>query len=135
MAQKRICMMCGEEYEFCSHCNDFDPFESWKYLYHDEKCREIGHIWYAYRGDEISKEEAKKGMSEIKPNIDNVLQHTSIAANEIREIFDIKDFQPKKTEVAQNIKKEKKTPVDVEGEGTTTEKKTSVERRVRNNKK
>lgn len=90
MAHERKCMMCGTEYKYCSHCNDFDPTESWKYLYHDKKCRAIANIWYAYRGNEISKEDAKARMSEFKPNIDDVLKYTSIAANEIRDIFGIK---------------------------------------------
>lgn len=89
MAHERKCMMCGTEYKYCSHCNDFDPTESWKYLYHDKKCKAIANIWYAYRGNEISKEEAKARMSEYKPNIDAVLKYTSIAANEIRDIFDV----------------------------------------------
>ena len=102
MAHERKCMMCGEQYSYCSHCNSFDPKETWKYLYHDKTCMEISNIWYAYRGKEISKEEAREKMSALKPNIDNVLKYTSIAAREIREIFDV----PEKNEVAEETKVE-----------------------------
>ena len=97
---ERHCMMCGKLYEYCSHCNDFNPNEMWKYLYHDEKCQSIGHIWYAYRGNEITKEEAKEQMSQYKPNIDEVLKYTSIAAKEIRDIFGIVE-EEKTEEVAE----------------------------------
>lgn len=99
MANKRYerhCLCCGRVYEYCSHCNDFDPTESWKYLYHDKNCMAIANIWYAYRGNEISKEEAKEQMSQYKPNIDEVLKYTSIAAKEIRDIFGV--VEEEKTE-------------------------------------
>ena len=100
--KNRTCMMCGAQYKFCSHCNDFDPSESWKYLYHDQKCKDLGQIWYAYRGNEITKEQAKKRMEKIKPNIDDVLKYTSIAANEIKEIFGSKE------EIVEEIAEDKK---------------------------
>ena len=56
----------------------------------------IANIWYAYRGNEISKEEAKEQMSQYKPNIDEVLKYTSIAAKEIRDIFGV--VEEEKTE-------------------------------------
>ena len=87
MAKERTCMMCGRHYQFCRHCKEYEHEPRWKYLYHDEKCKAIGDLWYAYRGNEISKSEAKKAMSAFKPNINDVLRYTSIAANEIREIF------------------------------------------------
>lgn len=59
MSHERKCLMCGKSYRYCSHCNDFDPTETWKYLYHDKKCMDIANIWYAYRGKEISQEKAK----------------------------------------------------------------------------
>ena len=90
MAKKRICVMCGKEYEWCIHCTSSKPEEAWKFMYHDEKCMDIGNIWYAYRGKEIPKEEARIKLSQIKPNIDDVLKYHSIAANEIRDIFGIK---------------------------------------------
>jgi len=108
---ERTCMCCGKKYEYCSHCNDFDPTETWKYLYHDKKCMGIAEVWYAYRGKEITKEEAKARMSEFKPNIDDVLKYNSIAAKEIREIFDIKEVdentQPENNELVNRGHEEK----------------------------
>jgi len=92
MARTRICMICGRNYEFCHHCKEFQKEPGWKYLYHDEKCKKIGDLWYAYRGKEISKEEARKLMGNLKPNINDALKYTgTIASNEIREIFDVKE--------------------------------------------
>ena len=88
MRNERICLMCGTHYSFCPHCKESKPEEMWRFLYHDGKCLALSEIWYAYRGNEISKQEAKRRMSKLKPNIDDVLNYTSTAAREIREIFD-----------------------------------------------
>ena len=89
MRNERICLMCGTHYSFCPHCKESKPDEMWRFLYHDRKCLELSDLWHAYRGNEISKKEAQRKMSELKPNIDDVLKYTSGAAREIREIFDI----------------------------------------------
>jgi len=95
MAKERTCMICGRHYKFCHHCKEFELEPKWKYLYHDEKCKQIGDIWYAFRGNEISKEDARKALSKLTPNIDAALKYTGTAAsNEIRAIFDV-DVTPK----------------------------------------
>ena len=112
MAKERVCMMCGRHYKFCKHCREYEHEPGWKYLYHDEKCKAIGDLWYAYRGNEISKAEAKKAMSTFKPNIDDVLKYTTIAANEIREIFDVKEDSvvEEKTQEAADVQEIKDIP-------------------------
>lgn len=94
MAHERNCMMCGTEYKYCSHCDEYNSNETWRYLYHDENCKAIGEIWYAYRGNEITKEQAKEKMGEYPENIAKILKHHSIAANEIRDIFGVKLEEP-----------------------------------------
>lgn len=112
MAKERTCMICGRHYKFCHHCKEFELEPKWKYLYHDEKCKQIGDIWYAYRGDEISKEDARKALSKLTPNIDAALKYTgTIASNEIRAIFDV-DVTPKDdTSVKTDIVEENKPEV------------------------
>ena len=90
MAEKeKKCFICGKTYTYCPHCKDANPEESWKILFHDDKCRDISRIWYAYRGKEISKEEAKESMGVLKPNIDDALNYDSVPAKEIQEIFGV----------------------------------------------
>lgn len=114
MAHERTCMMCGEKYKYCSHCDEYNSNETWRYLYHDKNCMAIGNIWYAYRGKEITKEQAKKQMNEYKENLEKIFKHHSIAANEIRDIFGIKLEEPK--EVEENIEKPVEKNVEVKKE-------------------
>lgn len=88
--QERQCICCGQVYKFCTHCHDFDPTELWRYLYHDEICMKINEIRRAYLGKEISKEDARKQMEKLVPNINIVLESNSAISETVKEIFDIK---------------------------------------------
>ena len=91
MENDRTCLMCGTKYQYCPHCKEYDSTETWKFLFHDKKCLAISEIWYAYRGKEITKEEARERMKEYPDTLEMIFKNTSIAAKEIREIFDVHD--------------------------------------------
>ena len=95
MAEKRKCFMCGKEYEFCPNCADKGNEEPWKFLYHDVKCMQVSKIWYAYRGHEISKDEAKTQMDEYPDVIAMILKNDSIPAKEIKDIYGVKEPEVK----------------------------------------
>lgn len=127
----RICFICGKEYRWCPNCREYDSNETYKYLFHDEKCAEISKIWYAYRGDEISKEEAKRRMSKIKPNIDDALLYTSVAANEIKEIFKVEE----KLQEPKVVNKVEERPVEKPVEVAVEEKPAPKKSETRSRKK
>lgn len=99
MKKERKCFMCGSHYEWCNTCHDFDPTETWKYLYHDENCLEISRIWYAYRGNEISKAEARKQMDQFPENIAMILEYDSVPAKEIKEIYGVSKKEEPQIEI------------------------------------
>ena len=94
MSQERKCFACGLRYRWCNTCHDYDPKESWKYLYHDKDCLEISRIWYAYRGNEITKEEAKRRMDQYPETIEMILINDSVMANEIKDIYKTEVYVP-----------------------------------------
>ena len=94
MAEKRKCFMCGTEYEYCSNCADGRD-KPWKFLYHDENCLAVSNIWYAYRGHEISKEEAKTQMDEYPEAVAKILKNDSTPAKEIKDIYGVKEPEKK----------------------------------------
>ena len=59
---RRICTVCGKEYEFCPDCREYALQPSWKNIYHDENCREIAHILTAV-GRTITAEEAREKIA------------------------------------------------------------------------
>lgn len=111
MANERTCMICGTEYKYCSHCREYDSTKMWMYLYHDEKCKAIGETLYAYRGKEITKEEAREAMLKCTPNIDDAIKYPSLVASEIRNILDVSN-EEKVEEVVNKNKPVEKPVVD-----------------------
>ena len=91
MRDERTCIVCGKKYSYCPHCKSNQASEQWRYLFHDEKCMDIANTLYAYRGSEITKDEARKRMEKNSPNIDDALKYNSLTANSIKDIFGIKE--------------------------------------------
>ena len=97
MAHERICGICGTEYRYCAHCNEFNSNETWRYMYHDENCRAIANIYHAYQGNEISKEEAKERMSKYPENLKKIFDYNAtVVSKTIRSIFDIPEDEQEK---------------------------------------
>lgn len=109
MAKLRTCMLCGTQKEYCPTCPGFNSDETWRILFHDENCLAISKVWYAYRGGEITKDEAKEQMNKYPESLEKIFKYTSLAAKEIRAIFDIPEEEPEKEEVPVEEKQEAKT--------------------------
>ena len=90
MAHKRKCMICGKEYEYCGQgCADYNADEPWRYLFHNEQCRDIYDVWQSYRGKQMQKSEAANILGAI--DLKEVLNSGSVVVNDIKEILDIKE--------------------------------------------
>ena len=88
MAEIRKCIICGKIYEYCIHCGDAKQDETWRYLYHDAKCMDIAKLWYAYKGNEISRKDAVNLMSRDSDRMATILANDSIPAKAIKEMYD-----------------------------------------------
>ena len=55
----RNCIVCGQEYEYCSNCKRHASLPAWMAIYHDENCRNIMNIATEYMAGNITKAEAK----------------------------------------------------------------------------
>ena len=109
MAEIRKCFICGQSYEYCPNCNN--AAEPWKFLYDTEECVEVAEVWYAYRGKEITKEEAKAKLDKHPSIIALVLKNDSTPANEIQEIYGVEIVKKIEPEVVEETTEEK--PVEV----------------------
>lgn len=84
----RKCIICGERYVYCPTCRDSRPDEPWRNIYDSEDCMAVANIWYAYRGKEISKEDAKKKIEQYPAVLEKVFKLSTVAAIEIKAICD-----------------------------------------------
>lgn len=86
----RKCIICGTRYAFCYNCRDNrdDVNHPWHNIYDSEECMNIANTWYAYRGNEVSKKDAKILIERYPNALQKIFCLDTVAANEIKEICD-----------------------------------------------
>ena len=104
---KRICTVCGKEYNFCSDCRQYALQPAWKNIYHDENCMEIAHVLVGVTGS-ISMEEAKERL--LKCDLSKKDTFNEIWRKPLEELLD--SFA--KEENKKNFEDEKKVEESIE---------------------
>lgn len=69
MANRRKCIVCKSEYEYCGHCDSNKKINTWKNNYCSENCRDLFKIVTDYIGNIIDIKTAKERLSDINLNI------------------------------------------------------------------
>lgn len=62
MAKNRTCLVCGAKYKYCNTCGEYNPNETWRFLFDDEKCYDIYKIWQQYHSNELSAKGLKNSL-------------------------------------------------------------------------
>lgn len=106
-AKDRTCFCCGKTYQYCPQCKEYDPTETWKFLVHSQKCLDVYNVWQAYRGKEMTKEEAANVLKAL--NVDEILKANTPVVPVLKEILDIKDITPVIEKTEEVEKQEEKT--------------------------
>lgn len=57
--KKRVCLVCGTEYEYCYNCDHSKEPKLWKTTFCSENCREIYKIINKYAFGHIDEAQAK----------------------------------------------------------------------------
>lgn len=66
MSEKtRICAVCGNQYEYCPHCNKDKDKPTWMFCFHDQNCHDIYDVTSKYEDGQISANEAKESLSKL----------------------------------------------------------------------
>lgn len=60
MAFERKCIVDLKDYRYCNHCNEFNPTETWRFLFCCENCRDIYHTVEDYNSGKLTADEAKE---------------------------------------------------------------------------
>lgn len=65
MAKKRICTICGKQYEYCGHCPNKNKIEPWRNIFCSENCKETFHIYDSFLTGKLSALEARNKLELI----------------------------------------------------------------------
>lgn len=62
MSYERKCIVDLTNYRYCNQCNEFNPDETWRFLFCCENCRNIYRIVDEYDAKKITANEAKEKL-------------------------------------------------------------------------
>lgn len=111
---KRICYICGKEYEYCHRCSK-DP--TWKYVFCDENCKHISKILDDYVAGIITANAANDVLKTL--DLSGYSNFHQFAKDEIEDIKanlkpkttkDKDDAKEVKTDNVENKKPKKVSP-------------------------
>lgn len=110
MSEKtRICAVCGNQYEYCPHCNRDKDKPTWMFCFHDQNCHDIYNITSKYEDGQISANEAKESLSKLDlSKKDNFGTSYKNAISKILSEADV-DVMVEKTESTKKIVKRTST--------------------------
>ena len=64
MANNRVCLCCGNAYEYCGSCRNGVNLPAWKNLFDNENCKDVFQTVSDYEQKAIDKTKAKKILKE-----------------------------------------------------------------------
>ena len=59
----RTCIICGQDYRYCSACGEDAGKPTWYFIFDSENCHDIYETCVAYRDKEIDQKEAYERIS------------------------------------------------------------------------
>lgn len=79
----KVCICCGTTYKYCSGCAEYIGLPQWKNIYDKIECKVIFDVATDYNAKHITKEEAKKKLSEYDIKGINMKESLAKIINEI----------------------------------------------------
>lgn len=121
MSKKRNCLCCGQEYEYCSNCNDTKKYPTWMAEFDKEACKEVFNVVSAYNSQLVGIEDVKAVVK--KYNITDFGKYKKSIKDKLNEI--VGDNKPKTESV-----EEKKTVVENKPKADFSDKQKSETKRI-----
>lgn len=72
---KATCIICGKEYDACLSCKDKISLRPWKTVTDTIDCYKLFLILAQFNKGSLTKDVAKKQLSNIKYNLDELKEH------------------------------------------------------------
>jgi hypothetical protein len=88
MSHERTCVVCGNEYQYCKRCRQFEHLPTWMFAYCSEPCKETymvinkyeyGHIDATSALEELNTYKVKIANKEMLKTVTNIKKESSKA--------------------------------------------------------
>ena len=73
MAKNRTCLICGEKYDYCPHCDRDRLKPMWYFVFCSKKCYELDDILSQNTAGNLSLAEANKKLKNVVFNKEDIL--------------------------------------------------------------
>lgn len=110
MANNRICLTCGNSYEYCGACPSGLNSPTWKNLFDEENCKDVFEIVSDYAQKTIFKETANRKL--LKCDLSNTGKFKSNIQSLISEIMERNDVEKKPVFTGKKIVKRQTATVE-----------------------
>lgn len=127
----KICFLCGTKYHYCPTCNSDINKPSWYAMWCSEQCKDLDRILAAHTTKQISTEEAKDKIKDLK--LKNIKFNDENVERHYNEIMSYKDKIEENVKVENNSKVTTTTTTNSASVKTIKEK--PVNSKYQNNKK
>ena len=85
----RTCIICGQDYRYCSACGEDAGKPTWYFIFDSENCHDIYEVCVAYRDKLITQKEAYEKMSVLDTS--KLKDFAEVTQGQIKEILSYKD--------------------------------------------
>lgn len=79
MSNKRKCLMCETEYEYCPHCWEYERQPKWRTLFDRAECQDVYYVISDWLGKRLTQKEAREKL--LVMNIKDIPFNTSVQDN------------------------------------------------------
>ena len=83
---KKICTLCGDEYEYCKKCGKFKHMEPWHDAYCSEKCHSLYDILAGFKNNWMTPEMEAARLAELDLNDEYIAKLPTWAKDSINEL-------------------------------------------------
>lgn len=72
MAKNRTCLLCGQKYSYCPHCDRDKLKPTWYFVFCSDKCNQLDSILSNNTAGHTTLAKAKKEISKVKFDINDI---------------------------------------------------------------
>ena len=65
MRHERHCQICGEAYQYCPNCVEYDDQPRWRFMFDNENCLKIYGVLNEYKAEAIDAKAAKAKLEKL----------------------------------------------------------------------
>ena len=81
----RTCIICGQEYRYCSACGEDAGKPTWYFIFDGQNCHDIYEVCTQYRDKKIDAKKAYELISKL--DLSNIEDFVETTKNQIEEII------------------------------------------------